>query len=123
MIENSCSLNFTDENITPNPTTLIFASSPTSSVVLVTTTPDFYHQHGKYQVICQTTYAPCRIENSVLTCQSPIEDKVAHYQLIKELNGIDVFMVFVLLVMKQKKKLQLKSIPSLHLKTALKSVI
>jgi predicted nucleic acid-binding Zn ribbon protein len=76
MIENSCSLEFTDENITSNPTTLIFASSPTSSVVLVTTTPDFYHQHGKYQITCQTTYASCLIENSVLTCKSPIEDKV-----------------------------------------------
>jgi len=91
MIENSCSLNFTDENTTPNPTTLIFASSPTSSVVLVTTTPNFYHQRGEYQITCQTTYASCRIENSVLTCESPIEDKLATLSINK---GVEWYRCF-----------------------------
>jgi predicted nucleic acid-binding Zn ribbon protein len=104
MIENSCSLSFTDENTKPNPTTLIFASSPTSSVVLVTTTPDFYHQHGKYQVICQTTYASCRIENSVLTCESPIEDKIDTLSINKGVEWYRCFYGFCIAGNESEKK-------------------
>ncbi len=67
LIENSCSLTFTDKNNNNN-SILLFSDASTTGLVFVTTSPDFYHQYGGYTINCLAQSADCSITDTLISC-------------------------------------------------------